>query len=81
MAWMRSNARCMFHAGRRRKLWFPLRQVAEEDERFDDLLGIPGIAALPAVKWRQLNLDKLSAEKRAALVANLERVLTGEGLR
>ncbi len=46
-----------------------------------DLLGIPGIAALPAVKWRQLNLDKLSAEKRAALVANLERVLTGEGLR
>jgi hypothetical protein len=33
------------------------------------------VAALPAVKWRQHNLDKLSSEKRAALVANLEKVL------
>jgi predicted nucleotidyltransferase component of viral defense system len=42
------------------------------------LLGIPVVAAeLPAVKWRQLNLDKLSAEKRAALVAALEKVLLG----
>jgi len=39
------------------------------------LLGLPAAAQLPAVKWRQLNLDKLSAEKRAALVARLEEVL------
>jgi hypothetical protein len=36
-------------------------------------LGLPAAVALPAVKWRQHNLDKLSPEKRAALVANLER--------
>jgi hypothetical protein len=41
-----------------------------------DLLGLPHVADLPAVKWRQLNLDKLPAEKRGALVANLERVLS-----
>lgn len=41
-----------------------------------DLLGLPHVADLPAVKWRQLNLDKLSAEKRGELVANLERVLS-----
>jgi hypothetical protein len=39
------------------------------------LLGLPNAAELPAVKWRQLNLDKLSAGKRAALVARLEEVL------
>jgi predicted nucleotidyltransferase component of viral defense system len=41
------------------------------------LLGLPGAAELPAVKWRQTNLDKLSAHKRAALVARLEEVLSG----
>lgn len=40
-----------------------------------DLLGIPGAADLPAVIWRQLNLDKLTPEKRVALVASLEGVL------
>ena len=40
-----------------------------------DLLGLEGAAELPAVKWRQLNLDKLTAEKRAALVAGLESAL------
>jgi predicted nucleotidyltransferase component of viral defense system len=40
------------------------------------LLGLPSAVELPAVKWRQLNLDKLSAEKRAALVARLEEVLS-----
>jgi predicted nucleotidyltransferase component of viral defense system len=40
------------------------------------LLGIPGASELPAVKWRQQNLDKLTAEKRAALVARLEQVLS-----
>ncbi|CEJ88044.1 MULTISPECIES: nucleotidyl transferase AbiEii/AbiGii toxin family protein [Hyphomicrobiales] len=40
-----------------------------------DLLGLPGVPNLPAVKWRQLNLDKLSKEKREALVAALEKAL------
>ena len=39
------------------------------------LLGVPGAQELPAVKWRQQNLDKLSNEKRAALVTGLEEVL------
>ncbi|WP_426435770.1 nucleotidyl transferase AbiEii/AbiGii toxin family protein [Bradyrhizobium genosp. P] len=41
-----------------------------------DLLGVPGAADLPAVRWRQQNLDKLSANKRAILVARLEEVLS-----
>jgi hypothetical protein len=41
------------------------------------LLGVPGAAELPAVKWRQQNLDKLTKGKRAELVAALEKVLTG----
>ena len=40
------------------------------------LLGIPGAPELPAVKWRQQNLDKLAKEKRAELVEALERVLS-----
>jgi predicted nucleotidyltransferase component of viral defense system len=40
-----------------------------------DLLGVLGASALPAVRWRQQNLDKVSAEKRAALVAQLETAL------
>lgn len=39
------------------------------------LLGVPYAAELPAVKWRQQNLDTLSEEKRAALVSGLEGVL------
>jgi predicted nucleotidyltransferase component of viral defense system len=39
-------------------------------------IALPGAANLPAVKWRQLNLDKLTAEKRAAEVASLEKVLS-----
>ena len=39
------------------------------------LLGVPGAEDLPTVRWRQHNLDKLSAGKRAALVARLEEVL------
>lgn len=41
-----------------------------------DLLDLAGVADLPAVKWRQQNLDKLSPEKRAELVEKLEAVLT-----
>lgn len=39
------------------------------------LLGLPEVADLPAVRWRQQNLDKLSPERRAALIAQLEEVL------
>jgi hypothetical protein len=42
------------------------------------LLGLSGIENLPAVRWRQQNLDKLAPSKRAALVTRLEEVL-GEG--
>lgn len=38
-------------------------------------LKVPDATELPAVRWRQQNLDKTSAEKRAALVANIQRVL------
>jgi hypothetical protein len=40
-----------------------------------ELIGLPGAADLPAVRWRQENLNKLSAERRAALVARLQEVL------
>jgi predicted nucleotidyltransferase component of viral defense system len=40
-----------------------------------DLLGIPHAAELPAVRWKQMNLDKLSPEARGRLVAALEKVL------
>jgi predicted nucleotidyltransferase component of viral defense system len=43
-----------------------------------ELLGVDGVNDLPAVKWRQHNLDKLSVEKRGALVTKLEQVLTLE---
>jgi hypothetical protein len=39
------------------------------------LLGVEGAADLPAVRWRQQNLNKLEAEARAALVARLEEAL------
>lgn len=41
------------------------------------LLGLDHVTDLPAVRWRQLNLDKLSADARAKLVSNLERKLGG----
>jgi predicted nucleotidyltransferase component of viral defense system len=40
-----------------------------------NLIGLPAAASLPAVRWRQLNLDTLTREKRAALVGELEKVL------
>jgi predicted nucleotidyltransferase component of viral defense system len=40
------------------------------------LLGLDDAKELPAVKWRQLNLDKAAPEKRAGLVARLEEVLS-----
>ncbi len=44
-----------------------------------DLLGVPGAPDLPAIRWRQQNLDKLSSEKRDALAARLEEVLSVDG--
>jgi hypothetical protein len=41
------------------------------------LLGLEGVKELPAILWRQANLDKLTAEKRAALVTQLEEALRG----
>jgi hypothetical protein len=40
------------------------------------LLGAPAAAGLPAVKWRQQNLDKLTKKKLAELVEALEKVLS-----
>jgi predicted nucleotidyltransferase component of viral defense system len=40
------------------------------------LIELPDAAKLPAVKWRQVNLDKLTLDKRAAEVAALEKVLS-----
>ncbi|MFM9850230.1 MAG: nucleotidyl transferase AbiEii/AbiGii toxin family protein [Hyphomicrobiaceae bacterium] len=39
------------------------------------LIGVPKAAKLPAIKWRQQNLDKLTKNKRAELIAGLEAVL------
>jgi predicted nucleotidyltransferase component of viral defense system len=39
------------------------------------LLGLPGVEKLPAVLWRQENLNGITAEKRSNLVEQLERVL------
>lgn len=39
------------------------------------LFDVPGAHELPAVRWRQQNLDTLSASKRKALVARLSEVL------
>ncbi len=36
------------------------------------LLGVAGAEDFPAVKWRQINLDKLPSVKRTALVAELK---------
>lgn len=43
------------------------------------LLDIPGAHALPAVRWRQRNLDTLSAKQRTLLISQLEAVLFASG--
>lgn len=43
------------------------------------LLGLKNVDQLPAVLWRQKNLDLLSADRRAALVSDLEAALEGQG--
>jgi predicted nucleotidyltransferase component of viral defense system len=39
------------------------------------LLGLEGVADLPAVKWKLLNLGRMAPDKHAAAVANLKAVL------
>ena len=39
------------------------------------LLGLKGLDQLPAVRWRELNLDKAGEETRADMVRKLEEVL------
>lgn len=40
-----------------------------------DLLGVPGAADLPAVRWKQANLDRLPADIRARFLAQLTEAL------
>jgi predicted nucleotidyltransferase component of viral defense system len=47
----------------------------EKGEPDWNLLALPNVSALPAIKWRQQNLDKLKSEARAKLVRDLELVL------
>lgn len=42
-----------------------------------ELLDVPGAEKLPAIRWRQQNLDSLAKPKRAKLIAQLETVLNG----
>jgi len=44
-----------------------------------DLLGIPGVDQLPAVQWKLHNIARMSKDKHAHAVANLEKVLSGIG--
>lgn len=39
------------------------------------VLGLDHLSELPAIRWRQLNLDKLNADARSKLVSNLEHKL------
>jgi hypothetical protein len=39
------------------------------------LLGLEQAAALPAVRWKQANLDRLSPDRRSILVAGLRKAL------
>lgn len=43
-----------------------------------ELLGLPHVADLPAVKWRQQNYDKLGKDQRASEVEKLVNVLLPE---
>ena len=44
-----------------------------------ELIGLPEAADLPAVNWRQLNLDKLSAASRARLIDQLAAAMERGG--
>lgn len=38
-----------------------------------DRLGLPAAAALPAVRWKQINLDRLATDRREAMVERLRQ--------
>ncbi len=40
-----------------------------------DLIKIPGVEALPAVRWREINLDKAGQETRLEIIKKLEGIL------
>lgn len=44
-----------------------------------DLLGLPHVAELPAVRWKLQNLRSISDDRRAGLLANLERAIESGG--
>ena len=60
------------HAGTRTESFFLSFERGQPDWK---IIGIAHVADLPAVKWRQIHLNKLTEEKRANLVAELEKVL------
>lgn len=39
-----------------------------------DLIGLPGIADLPAVRWKQRKLDQLAPDRRDRVVEGLRAV-------
>jgi predicted nucleotidyltransferase component of viral defense system len=47
----------------------------ERGEPAWQLLAVPGAPDLPAIRWRQQNLDKMASAARAQLVSQLEGVL------
>jgi predicted nucleotidyltransferase component of viral defense system len=51
----------------------------ERGEPIWEELGIPGAENLPAVRWRQQNLNSLALSERARLVDQLEKILGSEG--
>ena len=56
----------------------PRRRLLVSFERGEpdwQLLQVPAARDLPAVRWRQQNLDRMSANERIQLVSRLESVL------
>ncbi len=66
-----------------------VRQMPDEHRRFLvsfergdpdwSILNLQHVPELPAVRWRQINLDKIAANKRDQLVADLEEALVSGG--
>lgn len=42
-----------------------------------ELLGLEGVGELPAVRWKQYNLDRMKQENRAHAIENLRKTLYG----
>lgn len=54
---------------------FDVRHLLANEGVSDDLLGIPEAQNLPAVRWKQQNLDRLDADRGATLASKLEALL------